>query len=616
MPLYTPIVGSLDDDQLHYEAISYCWADQLPTEPVHCDGQTVLATRNCEAALRQFRPENEQETRLLWIDSLCVNQRDTSERSHQVLLMGEIYKKADQVLIWLGNKSVPFEGATLRTPQYYVAAFDWIARIAKAAEEDDVESRRSNFLRLMQESRDMDLFDFVDVVPWFKRLWVVQEAAMSKKAILFYDQGRTSLESIFKAGVFMAELEASGIGGTLALSNPHWNAFGVHNLAKRTLESKSLRNPTDSTVCDFLGEMRWSRCSEAKDKVFALHGLLTASGLPLPPPDYSKSTADIYRETTVAVLKTTYSIRILEQVDGLGSTPGLASWVPDWSSSTHSIGLLGNYYGALAVGDTFFAFPEPDEKKLALSGSSIDVITARCELSLAHTSERLGNSKNYWTWSKNAQPREPFWRDILKANPQHSTTILFFWNFRVLREFVNFALQPTPSAASEDSVLELYNTLMCLCTSHEEVVEDQAGARLWFSTLAGQWVDLPFEETNDQWMDKAIDTVRDDPQLAGIIKTPEYEISKRISIMKTCSTFQQRIERLAYKTLFRTASGKLGIAPHSVRSGDEIMLLAGGRVPMVVRCLGQEYMLVANGHVEGLVACETERTRSCEITFA
>ncbi|KAL9072456.1 MAG: hypothetical protein Q9157_005102 [Trypethelium eluteriae] len=529
--------------------------------------------------------------------------------------MGEIYKTADQVLIWLGNESVPFEGGMLRTPQYYVAAFDWIARIAKAAEEDNDEGRSDTFLQLLQESRDLDLFDFVDVVPWFKRLWVVQEAAMSKKAILFYGQGRTSLESIFKAGLIMAELEASGMGGTLALSNPHWNAFSVHSLAKRTLESKSLRNPTDSTVCDFLGEMRWSRCSEAKDKVFALHGLLTTAGLPLPPPDYSKSTADIYRETTIAVLKTTESIRILEQVDGLQGTPGLASWVPDWSSSTHNIGLLGNYYGALAIEDTFFAFPEPDEKQLALRGSSIDVVTACCKLSLAHTNERLGNSNNYWTWSKNAQPSEPFWRDILKTNPEHSMTVLSFWNLRVLREFVNFALRNTPTLASEDSILELYNTLMCLCTSHEEVVEDQSGAWIWFSILAGQQVDIGAEETNDQWVDKAIRIIHDNPPLAGITRTSEYQIYKRISCMKTCSTFQERIERLAYKTLFRTASGKLGIAPHSIKCGDEIMLFAGGRVPMVVRRLEQEYRLVTSGHVEGLTANETEHTRSREIIF-
>lgn len=41
-------------------------------------------------------------TAYLWADSLCINQADVSERSHQVNLMGAIYKSAESVLVWLG----------------------------------------------------------------------------------------------------------------------------------------------------------------------------------------------------------------------------------------------------------------------------------------------------------------------------------------------------------------------------------------------------------------------------------------------------------------------------------------------------------------------------------
>lgn len=39
---------------------------------------------------------------LSWIDALCVDQDNVSERSHQVNVMGQIYTAACQVLIWLG----------------------------------------------------------------------------------------------------------------------------------------------------------------------------------------------------------------------------------------------------------------------------------------------------------------------------------------------------------------------------------------------------------------------------------------------------------------------------------------------------------------------------------
>jgi len=38
----------------------------------------------------------------LWIDALCIDQENVTERSHQVNLMGTIYKSAKRVLVWLG----------------------------------------------------------------------------------------------------------------------------------------------------------------------------------------------------------------------------------------------------------------------------------------------------------------------------------------------------------------------------------------------------------------------------------------------------------------------------------------------------------------------------------
>jgi Heterokaryon incompatibility protein (HET) len=140
--------GSLDDEHLRYEAISYCWADQTPTQLIRCEGEEALVTKNCEAALFRFRPCLENETRLLWIDSLCINQNDIQERNCQVGLMGEIYAKADQVLIWLGNES---GGPLPHEPQYYIDAFDWMVRLADAAEYQDLGRRTQRLLQLMQE---------------------------------------------------------------------------------------------------------------------------------------------------------------------------------------------------------------------------------------------------------------------------------------------------------------------------------------------------------------------------------------------------------------------------------------------------------------------------------
>jgi hypothetical protein len=44
-----------------------------------------------------------QEAITLWIDSICIDQTNVAEKNVQVALMGEIYKGADQVVVWLGE---------------------------------------------------------------------------------------------------------------------------------------------------------------------------------------------------------------------------------------------------------------------------------------------------------------------------------------------------------------------------------------------------------------------------------------------------------------------------------------------------------------------------------
>lgn len=39
----------------------------------------------------------------MWIDALCINQEDLDERSHQVLLMKDVFSLAWRVVIWLGE---------------------------------------------------------------------------------------------------------------------------------------------------------------------------------------------------------------------------------------------------------------------------------------------------------------------------------------------------------------------------------------------------------------------------------------------------------------------------------------------------------------------------------
>ncbi|KAK4231751.1 heterokaryon incompatibility protein-domain-containing protein [Podospora fimiseda] len=94
-----------------YKALSYAWGS--PTDDRYFI--VVSANENSESlgalgitpsldeALRYLRQLAAGDVATLcWIDQICINQQDELEKSAQVQLMGNIYKLAEQVQVWLG----------------------------------------------------------------------------------------------------------------------------------------------------------------------------------------------------------------------------------------------------------------------------------------------------------------------------------------------------------------------------------------------------------------------------------------------------------------------------------------------------------------------------------
>ncbi|KAK7912137.1 HET-domain-containing protein [Apiospora marii] len=98
------MVVSLPSEHTSYEALSYTWADEsgdaTPRRTIQLGGRPFLITLNCENALRRLR--REYVTRNVWVDAICIDQTNISERGHQVQLMPKIYSGAQTVLIYVG----------------------------------------------------------------------------------------------------------------------------------------------------------------------------------------------------------------------------------------------------------------------------------------------------------------------------------------------------------------------------------------------------------------------------------------------------------------------------------------------------------------------------------
>ena len=175
-----PIMINLKPAQLrpqpsqYYEALSYVWGSDRKAGNITLNGVVISVTQNLVLALQRLRftdrarynsqiPYCERwqltlDFRTLWVDAIYINQNDTAEESHQVELTAMVYKLTDKVLIYLSPSKTP----TDRQAMDVIAAVDQPLTAEIACQ----------------------VSDLIFTNPWFNRVWVVQEAALAKVAVV------------------------------------------------------------------------------------------------------------------------------------------------------------------------------------------------------------------------------------------------------------------------------------------------------------------------------------------------------------------------------------------------------------------------------------------------
>jgi hypothetical protein len=96
----------------NYEALSYCWGQPIFDRSILCNSVDYPITQGLYQALQRLRLQDK--VRYLWVDQLCINQHNLSERSVQVQKMLLIYQTVRRVLVWLGEAGL-HTGAAIYT---------------------------------------------------------------------------------------------------------------------------------------------------------------------------------------------------------------------------------------------------------------------------------------------------------------------------------------------------------------------------------------------------------------------------------------------------------------------------------------------------------------------
>jgi hypothetical protein len=79
-----------------YGAVSYRWGTEVSREFILLNQKEFTVTLNVRRFLSALQ---NVETRWIWIESICIDQRHKYEKGPQVQKMGEIYTEAEEVLL-------------------------------------------------------------------------------------------------------------------------------------------------------------------------------------------------------------------------------------------------------------------------------------------------------------------------------------------------------------------------------------------------------------------------------------------------------------------------------------------------------------------------------------
>lgn len=325
--------------KIPYLALSYAWEGDRKTKEVLVGDARVSITSTVDSAIlyiRELLDHFPGESIGLWIDAICINQKDNKEKGLQVRLMADIYRDSKQVLVYLGHETVLNE-----------EGLAMIARIQKTSE--IVSEAKLDVIASQQLFEHMGLIDPLTPgwcnlraffsQPWFRRSWVVQEFVVASKIRMI--SGKWQLE-------WQSFVDALNILGRVRidyyfhhLNDADISKTGVLSFLRMTKARAEHQAGSELFFVPVVTGFCSNEATLAVDHLFAFLGIASDAGDPILDPNYDELPESVATRFALHFL-TKFPENAWSVLAFAGLTPNLPllpSWVPSrwisWQPDLH-----------------------------------------------------------------------------------------------------------------------------------------------------------------------------------------------------------------------------------------------------------------------------------------
>jgi hypothetical protein len=452
---------------------------------------------------------------------------------------------------------------------------------------------------LPNDTRYDDFFLLLDR-PWFRRTWIIQEAAVAEEGVVVCGSSRVRFDKLLQAVDFCTSLYLP--------PNTNLDRHETHFIL-RLLETWFMKSfGFDQYLLQLLNRHRSSLASDPRDKVYALCGLaddVGTFGMTIEP--YPKiDIAQLYVETAITIIMYHNSLDLLTIPPaqyGEEGIAGLPSWVPDWTLpsimcfSFRRRNIKGELEYDFQATNNSLCRPRfsNQQRQIILEGINFDVIQEIGDVMQVSASDAKG--------LRSLNSRDVAWlgRVIMKE-------------FEVYKSWESLSrARSKRSYVTGIPILHAY--WQCLLAScHEYDCQDGETTR----GIIHAW-----SEDFYQW-DRTRYPLRLLAEFLGYMGVRHFPWLFAVLMMPMLFIFSLYYSRIWFKfssrliqgtwnrRMMRTKGGYIGLVPMAARKGDYIFLCKGAQVPLILRRCGlQSYVLVGDSFVHGIMHGEAYDEAKC-----